>query len=72
MSEFVKVKYPRRRNVFIDGVKNGYTNTLLRVSSRSMTFSLSDPLNYTPESITRVVKDTTVLKPLEIEFTPDA
>jgi len=71
MPEYVKVNYPRRRNVFIDGVKNGYTNTLLRVSSRRMTFTLSDPPNYTPKSITKIVKDTTVIKPLEIEFTPE-
>ena len=71
MPEYVKVNYPRRRNVFIDGTRNGYTNKLLRVSSRRMTFTLSEPPNYSPNSVTKIVKNTTVLNPLVIEFTPD-
>ncbi|PCI77574.1 MAG: hypothetical protein COB20_07620 [SAR86 cluster bacterium] len=71
MTEYVKVNYARRRYVYIDGEKSGFTNKILRVGKRKMTFSLGEPDNYTPGSVTKTVKNTTSIKPLEIQFSLD-
>ena len=68
--EFVKVKYYRRRTVYIDGDKSGYTNTLLRVNRGTHKFELSAPPNYTPAFRKPFVKDTIPARPMIIEFRP--
>lgn len=66
--EYVKVKFPTRRLVYIDEEENGYTNEVLRVDAGTHVFELGHLDNYRPASRTVTVKDTTVLEPLEIAF----
>ena len=66
--EYVIVKYPTSRDVFINGKKNGLTNESLRVDAGTSIFDLGEPWDYLPESREVEVADTTVLEPLEIEF----
>ncbi len=66
--EWVKVKYWRRRTVFIDGHPIGVTNRLLRVGEGRHRFELSPPKNYTPEQQTRMVRNTSRVRPLIIVF----
>lgn len=66
--EYVKVKFPTRRLVYIDEEENGYTNEVLRVDAGTHVFELGSLANYRPASRTVTVKDTTVLEPLEIAF----
>ncbi len=68
--EFVKVKYYRRRTVYIDGNKSGYTNTLLRVNRGTHKFEMSEPSNYTPSFHKPFVENTIPARPLIIEFQP--
>jgi hypothetical protein len=66
--EYVKVKFPTRRLVYIDEEENGYTNEVLRTDRGTHVFALGHLANYRPASRTVTVKDTTVLEPLEIAF----
>ena len=66
--EYVKVKFPTRRLVYVDEEENGYTNELLRVDAGTHVFELGNLANFRPASRTVTVKDTTVLEPLEIAF----
>ena len=67
--EHVKVTFPTKRLVFIDGEQNGYTNDVLRVDAGTHMFDLGNVRNYRPASRKVMVRDTTVLEPLEIAFT---
>ncbi|MCH9001863.1 MAG: PEGA domain-containing protein [Planctomycetes bacterium] len=66
--EFVTVKYWRRRNVYINGEKSGYTNMTLRTNRGTKVFTLSDPPNYEPTRRRVTVQNTTVIKPLVVSF----
>ncbi len=66
--EYVIVKYPGSRDVFINGKKNGRTNESLRVDTGTSIFDLGEPGDYRPASREIEVADTTVLEPMEIEF----
>lgn len=66
--EYVKVTFPTKRLVYIDGEENGYTNDVLRVDAGTHIFELGDLANYRPASRKVLVQDTTVLEPLEIAF----
>lgn len=67
--EHVKVTFPTRRLVYIDGEQNGYTNEVLRVDAGTHVFDLGNVRNYQPASRTEMVTGTTVIDPLEITFT---
>ena len=66
--EYVIVKYPTSRDVYINGERNGKTNESLRVDAGSNTFDLGEPRDYHPVSVEAVIEDTNVLEPKEIEF----
>jgi hypothetical protein len=66
--EYVLVRYPTRRLVYIDGEQNGYTNDVLRVDAGAHAFSLGTLANFRPAQRTVTVADTSVLEPLEVRF----
>ena len=66
--EYVKVTFPTRRLVYIDGEESGNTNEVLRVEAGTHVFELGNIANYRPASRTVTVQDTTVLEPREIAF----
>lgn len=66
--EHVIVTFPTKRLVYIDGEENGYTNDVLRVDAGTHVFELGKLANYRPASRTVLVRDTTVLEPLEVAF----
>ena len=66
--EYVTVAYPGNRPVYIDHERNGSTNEVLRVGTGSHQFDLGAEQDYAPGSYTLMVKDTTVLVPLVLEF----
>jgi hypothetical protein len=68
--EWVKVVYPRTRDVFVDGRRSGQTNTVLIVDKGTHRFALGTPVDYKPARRDVPVMATSVLAPLEIEFTP--
>jgi hypothetical protein len=66
--EYVIVKFPTRRLVYIDEEKNGYTNDVLRIDAGTHLFRLGHLDNFRPASRTLTVKDTSVLEPLQLRF----
>ena len=66
--EYVIVRYPTKRFVYVDGEKGGRTNTVMRMQAGTHEFTLGPLKNYTPESVEIEVTGTTVLTPLSIDF----
>jgi len=68
--EWVKVKYLRTRDVFVDGRRSGETNLVLIVSRGTHRFELGTPPDYAPRKRDVQVTGTSALAPLEIDFAP--
>ena len=70
--EYVKVSYPSKRDVLVDGQVAGKTNDTLMVEAGHHIFALGDPQEvYEPPTVEKVVENTTPLSPLVIsDFHP--
>ncbi len=68
--EFVVVRYPERRPVFIDGQEAGRTAQMLLVEEGHHVFDLGEPRNYQPDQLDFDVSGTSAVSPLEFAFTP--
>jgi len=66
--EYVIVKCNKERKVLVDEQVNGQTNKALRLSAGKHTFSLEGDKNFTPENITKIISDTSVIEPHVISF----
>lgn len=66
--EYVIVRYPTRRLVYIDDEENGYTNEVLRVEAGTHVFALGNLDNFRPAQRTATVKNTSALEPLAVAF----
>lgn len=66
--EYVKVTYPVKRSVHVDGELTGDTDEILRMEAGTHVFDLGSPLDYEPASREIVVTGTTVLLPMEVVF----
>lgn len=72
--EFVIVKFEpqgqkRDRSVRVDGQRVGFTNTMFMVDTSRHGFDLGTPKNYKPAEIVVDVMDTSIIRPLLLEFT---
>ncbi|MGH8581406.1 MAG: PEGA domain-containing protein [Gammaproteobacteria bacterium] len=70
MDEFVKVTFPGRRQVYVDGKPNGFTNEPIQVQTGTHTFDLGVPPNYRPARQTVKVTGTLAPLPMIIAFQP--
>ena len=68
--EYIVVRYPDSRTVYIDGEDNGFTGDTLRVEEGTHTINLGDPRDYAPKWRRPVVTDTSARQPMIIEFEP--
>ncbi len=69
--EYVVVRYPKDRNIRIDGQVAGETNDTLMVEQGHHIFDLGDPHDYQPQSVEKDVQNTTSVSPLLIgDFRP--
>lgn len=68
MDEFVKVTFPGRRQVYVDGNPAGFTNDVIQVQTGTHTFNLGAPRNYLPFSKTVRVTGTLAPLPMIIAF----
>lgn len=66
--EHVKVTFPTRRLVHIDGEPNGHTNKVLRLDAGTHMFTLGPRANYKPSFRKVMVRGTSILKPLIVKF----
>ena len=69
--EYIIVRYPNQRTVYIDGEENGNTGDRLRAEEGTHTISLGDPRDYSPKWRRPEVTGTTAIKPMEIVFEKD-
>lgn len=68
--EYVVVKYPTERDVYIDWQAGGKTGRSLMVERGHHRFDLGRPGDYTPDARHVMVENTTELTPLILEFSP--
>lgn len=66
--QYVVVRYPEERDVYIDGQLVGKTNETLMVEEGYHLFDLGEPKDYLPESREVVVNETSSISPMEITF----
>lgn len=66
--EYVIVAFPTDRLVYIDGEKDGSTNTVLKVDAGTHDFDLGPVENYRPGSRKVTLSGTTSLDPRVIAF----
>lgn len=69
MEEFVKVTFPTRRKVRVDGEPAGFTNKVFQVDTGHHTFDLGPKKNYSPEEQDVNVIGTIPTEPMVISFT---
>lgn len=67
--EYVKVTYPTKRSVNVDGVPTGDTDEILRMEAGTHTFDLGSSADYDPASQEIDVTGTTILRPMVVDFT---
>lgn len=68
MDEFVKVTFPTRRQVHVDGEFSGYTNKVFQVQTGHHTFDLGPKPNYRPDRQQCLVQGTLPEQPMIIGF----
>ncbi len=66
--EYVIVRFPQRRAVFVDDYESGVTDKKFRVGPGTHTINLGEPRDYTPKWRRPTVVHTTPLRPMEIVF----
>lgn len=66
--EFVRVQFPRSRNVEMDNTIIGKTNDVLMVEAGGHRFDLGQPVNYVPSFLDRVIEGTSPANPMLIVF----
>ena len=67
-TEHVMVKFPENRPLYVDGKKNGATNGVVRVEPGTHIFDLGPAADYQPATQRQLVKGTTAVAPLVLEF----
>ena len=68
--EFISVKYPAQRSVYMNGVKVGVTNTTIAVERGNHLISLGGGQDYSPAERIVSVSGTSPLEPLSVDFSP--
>lgn len=66
--EYVIVAFPTDRLVYVDGEKDGRTNTVLKVDAGTHDFDLGPVENYRPGTRKVTLSGTTSLEPRVIAF----
>jgi hypothetical protein len=68
--EFVVVRYPEARSVFMDDQSVGETARMLFVEEGHHVFDLGEPRDYEPPEVELLVTGTSAITPLELAFVP--
>jgi hypothetical protein len=64
----VKLKFLEDRELIVDGENQGTTNQTVELARGTHTIALGPPQNFTPKTMKIVLKDTTVISPMEVRF----
>jgi len=64
----IKYKFLENRDLFIGGDNQGTTNQTVELASGTHTITLGPPKDFTPKKMQIVLKETTVISPMEVRF----
>ncbi len=64
----VKFKFLEDRDLIVGGENQGTTNQTVELARGTHTITLGPPLDFTPKTTKIVLKDTTVISPMEVRF----
>ena len=67
-AQYVVVRFPEQRVVYVDGRPGGVTNQVIRLGPGTHTFALEVPADYEPESQRIIVEQGTATQPMEVIF----
>ena len=68
MNEYFLVKYPKQRDVFVDGSKMGRTNRTIEIGPGTYTVNLGEPKDYAPKWRRVQISDTYPDEPKIVAF----
>ena len=66
--EYLIVRFPKTREVRVDGVSHGRTNIVLQVEAGIHTLTLGPPWNFSPLEQKILLSNTAALDPYLVEF----
>ena len=64
----MQFKFLEDRDLFVGGDKQGKTNQKVELARGTHTLTLGPPMDFTPKKVKVVLKDTTVIRPMEVRF----
>jgi hypothetical protein len=64
----IKFKFLANRDLIVDDEGQGTTNQTIELTRGTHTLTLGPPENFTPTEVTVVLKDTSVISPMEVRF----
>jgi hypothetical protein len=68
MVEFFRAKYPEKRDVFVDGVRMGQTNSRIEIGKGTYTINLGAPRDYRPKWRRPTIENTSPEEPFILTF----
>ena len=66
--EFLLVRFPRTREVLVDGHPNGWTNTIIPLPAGTYTVALGTPRDFSPDEQKIHLEFTAALDPYTVTF----
>jgi hypothetical protein len=64
----IKFNFLADRDLIVGGDNQGTTNQTIELARGTHTITLGPPMDFTPKQIKIVLKDTTVISPMEVRF----
>lgn len=64
----IKFNFLADRDLIVGGDNQGTTNQTIELARGTHTITLGPPMDFTPKKIKVVLKDTTVISPMEVRF----
>jgi len=64
----IKFNFLADRDLMVGGDNQGTTNQTVELTRGTHTITLGPPMDFTPKSLKVVLKDTTVISPMEVRF----
>ena len=64
----IKFNFLEDRDLIVGGDNQGTTNQTVELARGTHTITLGPPMDFTPKKMKVVLKDTTVISPMEVRF----
>ena len=64
----IKFNFLEDRDLIVGGDNQGTTNQTVELARGTHTITLGPPMDFTPKTMKVVLKDTTVISPMEVRF----